>query len=832
MASSHSQIEHAIALHQAGRLAEADQLYSQVLQANPRNSDALHMLGLLAHQVGRHDLAVERIRQAITIQPSHPGYYNNLGEVFRLSGRAAEARASYEQALRLNPQLVAAHYNLGLLLGATDRPAARRHYEQAIRLQPNHAAAHNNLGNLLRELGENEAALAAFRASLQADPNYAEALSNLGALELDRQQTAEAVEHFELACRLRPESAELRFNLGNAHKAAQDLGKAVDCYREALRLKPDFVQAQCNLAAALRVLGDHEAATSAYLAVLQRDPQHVDALIGYGNVLQDVGQHDAALEQFNRAAGLRPDSAIAHFNRGCVLMFQRERNEAVAAFLEALRLEPNYPQAYANLAVIYNDSAMPDTALEYCQRGLALGGTFGELYANMALSLHAQGKGLEAIDYYRKSLDFRPDKASEHSNLIYAMNFLSQFDADALYREHLAWAERHAEPLTAQTTAPRTDPAPNRRLRVGYVSCHFRDHAVNFFVEPILTAHDHEQFEVYCYSSVQRPDAATERLQAAVDVWRDVSYTSDEELAKIVRDDRIDILVDLNGHMGWNRLPTFARRPAPVQVTYIGYQNTTGMSAMDYRLTDDWADPPGLTDAHYTEQLWRLPRAFFCYQPFETPASSSLPFSQNGHLTFGSFNNFAKVGPEVIDAWLEILSRVPQSRLIVLAYRGGYLERHFHELAGLRGIDADRIELFGKCWRKDYLQQVARADIALDPFPFNGHTTTCDAIWMGVPVVMQAGQTYVSRFGGSVLRNVGLDDLIAASTDDYIGRAVTLAGDVDRLTSLRGELRPRMAASPLLDFVGFTRNLEQAYREMWQRWCASATADPSSTAPG
>lgn len=832
MPSSQPQLDRAIALHQAGRLAEAEQLYCQVLQADPRNSDAMHMLGLLAHQVGRHDLAIERIRQAIAIQPSQPGYYNNLGEVFRVSGHPAEARASYEQALRLNPQLVPAHYNLGLLLGGSDRSAARRHYEQAIRLQPNHAAAHNNLGNLLRETGDSDAALAAFRASLRADPNYAEALSNLGALLLDRQQTAEAVEHFQHACRLRPESAELRFNLGNAHKAAESLAEAVACYRDALRLNPNLVEAQCNLGTALRVLGDREASTAAYLAVLHVDPDHVDALIGYGNLLQDVGQHDAALEQFNRAASLRPDSAIAHFNRGCVLMFQRERNEAVNAFLEALRIEPNYPQAYANLAVIYNDAAMPDTALDYCQRGLALGGTYGELYANMALSLHAQGKGVEALDYYRKSLELRPHKASEHSNLVYAMNFLGQFDADTLFREHLAWAARHAEPLTAMAPPARTDPTPHRRLRLGYVSCHFREHAVNFFVEPILTAHDHEQFEVFCYSSVQHPDAATERLQAAVDAWRDVSYASDEELAKLVRDDQIDILVDLNGHMGWNRLPTFARRPAPVQVTYIGYQNTTGMTAMDYRLTDDWADPPELTDAHYTERLWRLPRAFFCYQPFETPDSSSLPYSQNGQITFGSFNNFAKVGPEVIDAWLEILSRVPRSRLIVLAYQGGYLERHFHELAAQRGIDADRIELFGKCWRKDYLHQVARADIALDPFPFNGHTTTCDAIWMGLPVVMQAGQTYVSRFGGSVLRNVGLEDLIASSTEDYIGRAVELAGDIDRLTSLRAELRTRMAASPLLDFAGFTRNLEQAYRQMWQRWCASVSAVPSSTATG
>jgi predicted O-linked N-acetylglucosamine transferase (SPINDLY family) len=832
MASAPSQLEQAIALHQAGRLAEAEQAYCRVLQSDPRSSDALHLLGLLAHQVGRHDVAAERIRQAIAVQGNQPNYYNNLGEVYRTSGRAAEARACYEQALRLNSQLAPTYYNLGLLLGATEPALARRHYEQAIRLQPNHAAAHNNLANLLRDTGERDAALAAYRAALRSDPHYVEAWSNLGSLLLDLQQVAEAVEHFQRAVQLRPESADFHFNLGNAHKSAEHYADAAACYRDALRLRPDFVEARCNLGAALRVLGERQDAEATYQAVLQDHPQQVDALIGYGTLRQDVGDHVAALEYFNQAATLQPDSAVAHFNRGCVLMFQRERNAAVAAFLEALRLQPNYPQAYANLAVIYNDAGMPDTALEYCQQGLALGGTYAELYGNMALSLHAQGKGLEAIDCYRKSLEIRPDRASEHSNLVYALNFLNQFNAETLHREHLAWAQRHAEPWTAQAPPPTSDPSPDRRLRVGYVSCHFREHAVNFFVDPILTSHDHEQFEIFCYSSVQRPDAATARLQAVADVWRDVCYSSDENLAKIIRDDQIDILVDLNGHMGWNRLPAFARRPAPVQVTYIGYQNTTGMSAMDYRLTDDWADPPGLTDQYYTEMLWRLPRAFFCYQPFATPEISSSPLDQNGRITFGSFNNFAKVGPEVIDTWLEILQRTPNSRLLLLAYRGGYLERHLHHLAQQRGIAADRIELFDKCWRSEYLQLVARADIALDPFPFNGHTTTCDAIWMGLPVVMRSGSSYASRFGGSVLRHVGLEDLITTATSDYIDRAVSLAGDPERLHRLRSDLRPRMAASPLLDFAGFTHNLEAAYRQMWRRWCARATAGRASTAPG
>jgi predicted O-linked N-acetylglucosamine transferase (SPINDLY family) len=256
-----------------------------------------------------------------------------------------------------------------------------------------------------------------------------------------------------------------------------------------------------------------------------------------------------------------------------------------------------------------------------------------------------------------------------------------------------------------------------------------------------------------------------------------------------------------------------------VQVTYIGYQNTTGMSAMGYRLTDERADPPGVSDPLYTEKLVRLPRAFFCYDPFETPDLTPLPALERGYVTFGSFNNYAKVMPEVVDTWLTILSRVPESRLMVLAYSGGYLEKHLKELAAGRGIDPVRVELHDKRWRQDYLKLVQQADIALDAFPFNGHTTTCDAIWMGVPVVMLEGEVYASRFGGSVLGNVGLQNLIARSAEEYIERAVELAGDLERLSALRGELRARMTASPLADYQGFTRNLEREYRRMWTEWC-------------
>ncbi len=301
----------------------------------------------------------------------------------------------------------------------------------------------------------------------------------------------------------------------------------------------------------------------------------------------------------------------------------------------------------------------------------------------------------------------------------------------------------------------------------------------------------------------------------------------------MVRDDAIDILVDLTGHIGGNRLLAFARKPAPIQVTYLGYQNTTGMSAIDYRLTDERADPPGMTERFYSERLVRLPRAFFCFLPDErSPDVSPPPALERGYVTFGSFNRFAKVMPEVLDAWFRILAQVPNSRLMVLASPGGDVERRLHALAIAQGIDPKRVELRDQRPWLDYMKLFAEVDIALDPFPLNGHTTTCDAIWMGLPVIMLEGRSYASRFGGSVLANVGLTDLIADSVDDYVALAVAWAANLPRLERLRGELRPRMAASPLLDFVGFTRYLEAAYRNMWLAWLGQSSPASWATMEG
>ncbi len=809
----------AMRLHQGGNLAEAEALYRQVLVEQPGHPDALHLLGLIAHQRGRHEEAIHIIRQAIDARPANPVFHCNLGEAYRALGRLTEARASFQQAVSMAPNFAAAHYNLGLACSQSEPSVAAGHLERAIKLAPLHAQAHHALGNVLRQLRRPNDALAAYRRAVELQPGLIDAACSLSTLLVELGRVDDAIALLTEAVEQAPHSALVHFSMGVAYRAAENWDRAAACFREAVRLAPQFVEARSNLANILRVQDDIEGASAEYHRLLELQPNHVETLLNCGSLLQEYGCFAESLSYLERALRVRPDAAVAHYQRAVALQKLDRTREAVVALHEALRFQPNYPDAYARLAEIFNLNGQPDEVLRYCQEGVAAGAVSPMLYYAMALSFHSQGRGREAIDSYRRWCELVPQDARPHSDVLYVLNFEPDVDPQELFEQHLQWARRFAEPLTAQAAPHDNDPTPDRRLRVGYVSPHFRQHAVNFFTEPILLAHDHEQFEIYCYSSVAQPDDVTARLEASVDHWRDVCRESDEAVAQLVRDDRIDILVDLSGHMGVNRLLTFARKPAPIQVTYIGYQNTTGMSAMDYRLTDERADPPGETDQFYTEQLVRLPRSYFCYQPAPAPDVSPSPAIANGWVTFGSFNNYAKVTPRVVDAWLEILSRVPRSRIIVLAYSPGYLERHWHALAERKGISADRIELVNRRPREDYLRLIERTDIALDPFPANGHTTTCDAIWMGVPIVMLEGRVYISRYGGTALAHVGLEDLIGKSVDEYIDIAARLAGDLKRLASLRQTLRQTFSESVLTDADGFTRNLEAVYRQMWHRWC-------------
>ena len=364
------------------------------------------------------------------------------------------------------------------------------------------------------------------------------------------------------------------------------------------------------------------------------------------------------------------------------------------------------------------------------------------------------------------------------------------------------------------------DRSPDRRLRIGYVSPDFRDHAESFFTAPLLAAHDHQDFEIYCYSDVVQPDPVTTRLGSYADVWRGITGLSDDRVAELVRQDRIDILVDLTMHMARNRLLVFARKPAPVQACWLAYQGTTGLSTMDYRITDPHIDPPGLTDDCYAEESIRLPDAFWCYDPRDGGSEvGGLPAHGSGHITFGCLNNFCKVNASVLRLWAQVLRAVERSRLLILSGEGSH-RQHTVEVLESEGVPRDRVSFVGKVPRPRYLELHHGIDIGLDTFPYTGQTTSLDAFWMGVPIVTIVGETAVSRAGRSLLVNLGLPELIAETPEQFVSIAVGLARDLPRLSELRATLRDRLRSSPLMDAPRFARNMEAAYREMWRKWCA------------
>lgn len=707
-------LEEGLRHHRAGRIEEAAKNYRQILSEDPRQPDALHLLGVVAQSVGQLAEAVELISESLRVNPNNVPAISNLAGVLKDQGR-------YDEALDF--------------------------YEAALAAAPAEAYLHSNLGNALRDLGRLDEAAASHRRALALDPNSYAAHSNLGSV-LDAQgDTHEAAACFRRALKLKPDSYESLVNLGVTLKREGRFAEAEESLRHALDLHPRSDAALANLGSLMFQQGRIEEAFVTLELALSVNPCSVVALINMGNVLKDLGRFDAARECLEKAVCLAPKSHLAHNNLGTVL------NEL--------------------------------------------------------------GRAAEAATCFRRALDLKPDYHWAHSNLLFTLQYLPGVDRAELFAEHRRYDEKYVRRFLADAAPHANSVEPERRLRVGYVSGDFREHSVAFFIDPVFASHDREQFEVFCYANQAGSDAMTARLRSHVEHWREVASLDDDALADRIRRDGIDILVDLSGHTARHRLLTFARKPAPVQVTMVGYMHTTGLSAMDYRITDVNLDPPGSSEAFSTETLVRLPAgAATFHPPAGCPSVNELPALTNGHITFGAFNNPAKVTPEAVDAWAEILRALPESRLLVVG-RGGNaikpsLEAH--------GVDAARVEAIDRQPLLSYLALHHRCDLLLDSFPYNGGTTGLFAIWMGVPFVTLDGAQTTGRAGAGLLRPLGLGELIAVDPADYVRRAVAATADLARLAEWRRELRARLA--PLLGGgEAYTRQLEWEFRAMWRKWC-------------
>ncbi|MBC7882031.1 MAG: tetratricopeptide repeat protein [Anaerolineae bacterium] len=497
-------------------------------------------------------------------------------------------------------------------------------------------------------------------------------------------------------------------------------------------------------------------------------------------------------------------------------------SEAVPLLRRVLKDEPNQFVALFALGISLRRLKQLDEGATALNRAIALKPDFFEAHYNLGLLLNEQGLADEAAHAFRRAIDLRPDVSSAHSNLLMALQYSSGLTTERWREALIAFAQ--CFPPTPPTTYANA-PDPERVLRIGYVSPDFYQHSCAWFIEPLLKAHDRKQIEVFCYSQVASPDVVTARLRALSDGWREIVHHEDEKVATLISEDHIDILVDCAGHSACNRLGVFARKPAPVQVSWLGYPASTGLSAVDYRLSDPWLTPPD-TSEYFSETIWNLEQSAHCYgPPLDAPAVAPAPVLKRGQITFGSFNNLTKVGRETVALWAAVLQAIPESRLLLKAHQASDLsvQGNLTTAFGAYGVLPQRIAFIGKAPTvKTHLAYYAQIDIALDTFPYNGATTTLESLWMGVPVVSLIGERAASRYGLAFLSAVGLRELAATDLDQFVATAVALAGDLERLVGLRNTLRGTLGSSTLCDAASFAQTVENAYRQMWRHWCANS----------
>ena len=734
------------------------------------------------------------------------------------SGRLEQAATLYSKILEADPRHADANHLLGVIAFQLGRnEVAADLIGMAIAANRSNPAFHSNLGNALNGMGRQDDALAAYDTALRLRPDYADAHYNRGNVLRDMGRLGDALAACDKALRLRPDYADAYYSRGNVLRDMGRLDDALTAYDGALRLRPDYAEAYNNRGNALLGMGRLDDALAAYDVALRLRPDYADAHYNRGNVLQDMARLDDALAAYDTALQLRPDLAETHNNRGNTLREMGHLDDALAAYDTALSLRPDYADAHNNRGNALLGMGRLGDALAAYDGALRLRADFADAHYNRGNALRDLARLDDALAAYDTALSLRPGYADAHSNKLLALHY-GAFDARgaiaAQARAFGAGVNRAGAPQAFANT-----PIPDRRLRIGYVSGDLRRHPVGYFLQSILRNHASDAVEVFCYSNNLKDDDLTASFQSEADHWRRLRGLTDEAAAGLIRADAIDILVDMSGHTALNRLPLFARRPAPVQVSWLGYFGTTGLTAMDYVLADRFVVPPGEEDA-FTEQVWRMPGSYLCFMPpdMDVPVRSR---DVQGPVTFGSFNNLAKLSPHTVSLWARVVQSVPRSRLLLKTSQladAAVCQAVRERFAG-HGIEADRLVLEGPSPRADLLASYNRVDIALDPYPYGGGTTTAEALWMGAPVVTLRGGTWTGRVSESILSTVGLSDLVAGSQEAYVDLAAKLAADQDRRAALHATLRSRLEESPFCDGAGFTRQLEDACRGMWKQWC-------------
>jgi protein O-GlcNAc transferase len=658
---------------------------------------------------------------------------------------------------------------------------------------------------------------------LRQDARHEQALFLSAAIALETGRAAQALQALERLVERHPANAVYWTNLGEAHRRLEDYERAAAALTRAVTIKPDLAQAHFNLGLVTRQLAEPATALQAFERAAELKPDDARIQHGLATALAAAGEHARAIGHFQCALVQNPSAPQLLLDYASCLRRLRRLDAALVAAQRALELEPSRARAHHERSATLTEQGRFDEAIQSSQTALALEPDAAELHAGLAAALTDTGQLDAALVAYRRAVELDASDHLTHGNLAFLEAFRAGSSAESVLREARAWNDRHAAPLLAHVRAHANIADPERRLRVGYVSSNFNDHCQALFTLPLLGQHDRRAFELVAYSNTTKRDRVTSQLRAHFDQWHDITDLDAVAAAEQIRAHGVDILVDLTMHMAISQLRIFACKPAPVQIAWLAYPGTTGLSTMDYRVTDRHLDPPEAPTPAYSEASLTLQDTFWCYAPGQrTPDVSELPARANGYVTFGCLNSFWKLNESTLQRWARVLLQVERSRLLLLAPDGQARARLLETLGGF-GVAAERVELVSRRPRLEYLALYGRIDVCLDTLPYNGHTTSLDALWMGVPVVSRVGETVVGRAGLCQARNLDLLELVAHTDEEFVSAAARLVGDLERLAQLRSSLRRRLDSSPLMDAKRFAQQLEGSYREAWRRWCQRGT---------
>jgi predicted O-linked N-acetylglucosamine transferase (SPINDLY family) len=718
--------------------------------------------------------------------PNHSFAWKTLGVVLLKSCRLEEAMVVNRKSITLSPNDAEAHNNLADTLKNLSRfDEAESNYRHAIAIKPDYAAAYINLGITLKALSRFDEAESSYRHAIAIKPDFAEAYNNLGNILKDLSRFDEAEDSYRYAIAIKPDYAEAYNNLGAILNALSRFDEAENNYRHAIAIKPDYAAAYNNLGISLQNLSRFDEAENNYRHAIAIKPDYAEAYSNLGNTLQTLSRFDEAESSCRQAIAIKPDYAAAYSNLGNTLQALSRFDEAESSYRQAIAIKPDYAAVYYNLGATLKDLSRFD----------------------------------EAESSYRQAIAIKPDYAAAYSNLAFMMNYSDAYSSDCQLEAAKRYGEVVAKQVKQGFTAWQCKLQP-KRLRIGLVSGDFYNHVVSYFLENLLTQIDNTSIELFAYSTNQKTDETTHRLKPYFAQWKSIVALSDETAAHGIHEDGIAVLIDLSGYTGHNRLPIFAWKPAPIQVTWLGYFATTGVAEIDYILVDE-ISVPEKSHCFFTEKVRYLPNTRLCFSaPTVNITVTPLPALNNGYLTFGCFQNSTKVTDSTLMLWGEICTLLPTAHF---RFQSSQLsDKKTLALFSARladyGIEAARVNLQGYSSREDYLAAHSQVDFILDTFPFTGGTTTCEALWMGVPTLTLVGETLIARQGASILSAAGLPNWIVYDQESYIEKAVFYATDLTALATLRAGLREQVLASPLYDAPLFARNFEYALWEMWREY--------------